>query len=143
MPENKEKGLYGMNITHIALKVSDIDRSLAFYTGGLGFRLFRRWENNGAPAALIDLGGGFLELFGGAPAGEAAPAAGTYPHFALAADDVRKAFDLAISAGAKAKRPPSRLVLASEPPTPIEIAFVTGPDGETIEFFAFRGEGSH
>lgn len=41
-------------IGHIHLKVSDIDKSLAFYGGLLGFQIMQRF---GSPAAFISAGG--------------------------------------------------------------------------------------
>jgi catechol 2,3-dioxygenase len=44
----------GTTIGHVHLKVSDIDRSLEFYCGVLGFELMQRWEDQ---AAFISAGG--------------------------------------------------------------------------------------
>jgi catechol 2,3-dioxygenase len=44
----------GVDIGHVHLKVADVDRSLDFYCGILGFELMQRW---GADAAFISAGG--------------------------------------------------------------------------------------
>ena len=44
----------GVRIGHAHLKVSDLERSLAFYCGVLGFELTQRW---GTQAAFISAGG--------------------------------------------------------------------------------------
>lgn len=44
----------GVRIGHVHLKVSDIDRSLAFYCGVLGFELMQRY---GEQAAFVSAGG--------------------------------------------------------------------------------------
>jgi catechol 2,3-dioxygenase len=44
----------GVDIGHVHLKVADIDRSLAFYCGALGFELMARM---GSEAAFISAGG--------------------------------------------------------------------------------------
>lgn len=44
----------GVRIGHIHLKVSDLDRALAFYCGVLGFELMQRY---GSEAAFISAGG--------------------------------------------------------------------------------------
>jgi catechol 2,3-dioxygenase len=44
----------GVRIGHVHLKVSDLDRSLAFYCGVLGFELMQRY---GTQAAFISAGG--------------------------------------------------------------------------------------
>lgn len=129
------ENLFGIGIHHIALHVSDLNRSLAFYCEGLGFRLYRRWKNGESENALVDFGQGYLELFSPAPDRGHLPAAGVSPHFAFAAEDVSACFERAVKAGAGIKRELTDLVIPSEPPLPITVAFVTGPDGETIEFF--------
>lgn len=44
----------GTKIGHVHLKVADLDRALAFYTGVLGFQLMQRY---GTQAAFISAGG--------------------------------------------------------------------------------------
>src|ERR1700720_3683236 len=44
----------GARIGHVHLKVADLDRALAFYTGVLGFELMQRFGNQ---AAFISAGG--------------------------------------------------------------------------------------
>ncbi|MFT0891160.1 VOC family protein [Pseudochelatococcus sp. G4_1912] len=44
----------GVRIGHVHLKVADLDRSLAFYNGVLGFELIQRYGNR---AAFISAGG--------------------------------------------------------------------------------------
>ena len=43
-----------VDIGHVHLKVADLERSLAFYCGVLGFEIMQRW---GAQAAFISAGG--------------------------------------------------------------------------------------
>ena len=61
-----------VRIGHVHLKVSDLERSLAFYCGVLGFELMQRW---GKKAAFISAGGyhhhiglNTWESLGGSPA---------------------------------------------------------------------------
>ena len=63
--------------------------------------------------------------------------AGTWGHLALCTDDVPGAFDTAVRAGAKVKSKPNNVALGTVPPTPLQVAFVYGPDGEEIEFFKY------
>jgi catechol 2,3-dioxygenase len=44
----------GVDIGHVHLKVADVDRSIAFYSGVLGFELMQRY---GADAAFLSAGG--------------------------------------------------------------------------------------
>jgi catechol 2,3-dioxygenase len=88
----------GVRIGHVHLKVADLERSLAFYCGVLGFQLMQRF---GAQAAFVSAGGyhhhiglNTWESLGGKP-----PAPGTtglyhvailYPTRALLADALRR-----------------------------------------------------
>lgn len=72
-----------VTIGHVHLKVADLERSLQFYCGVLGFELMQRW---GASAAFISAGGyhhhiglNTWESLGGSP-----PARGTTGLFHLA-----------------------------------------------------------
>src|SRR5262250_2087061 len=44
----------GVRIGHVHLKVADLERALAFYTGVLGFELMQRYGNE---AAFVSAGG--------------------------------------------------------------------------------------
>ena len=77
---------------HVALKVKDLDRSLAFYTGKLGFREMMRLHRDDGRVWLVYLritDDQYLELFPEA-AGDRAPAdeANGINHFCLTVDDI-------------------------------------------------------
>jgi catechol 2,3-dioxygenase-like lactoylglutathione lyase family enzyme len=123
---------------HIALRCTDLDRSLSFYAEGLGLGDPYLW--NAPPlvsrAAFLEADGRtWLELFDGggtpAPPGEDA---GLF-HFALSVDDVRAAFDRAVAAGATVVEEPVTRTLQGDPPMRATMAFVLGPDGEPIELY--------
>src|SRR5580704_2161756 len=98
MPSNNPPIDAGVRIGHVHLKVADLERSLAFYGGVLGFQLMQCF---GAQAAFISAGGyhhhiglNTWESLGGKP-----PAPGTtglyhtailYPTRALLADALRR-----------------------------------------------------
>ena len=52
------------SFSHIYLPVRDVDASIEFYTGKLGFRLLRKYRmaEGGSPSAYVELGGVLLEL---------------------------------------------------------------------------------
>ena len=54
LTENPHPIVPGVRIGHVHLKVADLDRALAFYTGALGFELMQRF---GSHAAFISAGG--------------------------------------------------------------------------------------
>ena len=80
-------------IGHIAFRVTDLERSLAFYCGQLGFREAFRLEREGMPSPWIVYlqlaPGRFVELFPGGE-GEVPPRSGRagYNHFCLLVDDM-------------------------------------------------------
>ena len=128
----------GMAIAHLALRASDIDRSIKFYTA-LGMEPYLTWGEGAKRIQMLKFGGGagILELFNGGPeikvVGEYA---GKYTHFAYAVEDVEAAYNTALAAGASSKIAPKIMPLKSSPEKiSINIAFVYGPDGEEIEFF--------
>lgn len=133
----------GCGFTHICLFVSDYEKSHQFYCEGLGMQQTASWGELGSRACMLDLGdGNFIEMFEAkSNHGEHGPwEAGTWGHLALHTEDVKGAFSAAIQAGAKEKTAPNKTALGTVPPTPVEVAFVYGPDGEEIEFFKFLAE---
>ena len=133
--ENQVIGCTG--IQHVALHSSDFEKSYKFYTEGLGFKEFRRWNSGERTIALLEVGGGvYVELFSdGKPRTCFEEQAGFYVHLALAVKDSAAAFARAVAYGAKEHMAPKVMELPADPPLPVTISFVTGPDGEQIEFF--------
>jgi catechol 2,3-dioxygenase len=95
----------GVRIGHVHLKVADLDRALAFYTGVLGFDLMQRF---GDQAAFISAGGyhHHIGLNTWESKGGASPARGTtglyhlaivYPTRADLADALRRVIAAGIS----------------------------------------------
>ena len=130
----------GMGFHHAALNCKDFDKSIAFYLS-LGCKVKVAWGEGASRAAMLDLGdGGCIELFAGGidAKTESKTQSGEWFHLALSSDDPDAAYAAAIEAGAKEKTAPFDTVIGSQPPKPIRIAFVYGPDGEVIEFFHVR-----
>ena len=99
-------------------------------------------------AAFLDAGDGqLIEVFGPGslvqaegrrrqPDEEAIE--GALLHFYLRVADVDAAYARAVAAGASSRIAPRVANLAGEPPAEVRIAFVTGPNGEVIEFLNRR-----
>lgn len=118
---------------HVGLRVADEARSLKFYTEGLGGKETLSFPIAGTESTihLIDLGGGaVVEIIPRGQDGEEANA--RWAHIAVATNDTRAAYALALKAGAKSKSEPTDMQLG---PVAACTAFVFGPDDETIEFF--------
>lgn len=126
-------------IHHVAMSVRDFDASLAFYQQGVGLTPCLTWGEGNARAVMLDTGNGScLELFAGGPATPRPE--GVYLHLALRVADPDAAYARALAAGATAMKPPFDFLIDSQPqPTPVRIAFCTGPDGEVLEFFRSAG----
>ena len=123
----------GGGFHHVAMRAKDFDAVVKFYTEGLGFREQLRWGEGDGRAIMLDSGdGSCLEVFAG---GKGPAPEGTYLHVALNTDNCDAAICRARSAGAKVTMEPKSLAIPANPPLPVRIAFCTGPEGETIEFF--------
>ena len=124
----------GMGFHHIALYASNFEKSLKFYLA-LGMKPLVEWGEGKGRIMLLDVGNGDrLELF--AKGGDEYSADGKWNHFALEVEDVEKAYEIALKAGAEPHIAPKTVALNSFPvKITIQCGFVKGPDGEQVEFF--------
>ena len=124
----------GAGSHHLAIASANFDASIRFYTEGLGMEPVAFWGEGEGRAALLDIGdGSHLEIF--ANGSEDAQRNERFVHFAIRTSDPDTAFANALAAGAKEKSRPNTLDIPADPPMPVRIAFVYGPDGEVLEFF--------
>ena len=121
----------GVDIGHVHLKVADLERSLDFYCGVLGFELMQRF---GAEAAFVSAGGyhhhiglNTWQSRGGSP-----PAPGTtglfhlairYPTRAALADALRRLVEARVPLGGASDHGVS------------EALYLADPDGNGIELY--------
>ena len=123
--------LRGGGLHHIAIEASDFDRSLRFYTEGLGFRNVLTLPEEDQTVAMLDTGDGtYIELFSG---GSGEGPKGAILHFALRTGDCDAATERARAAGGTVTTEPADAVLEGDPPVPVRYSFCEGPDGERIE----------
>jgi lactoylglutathione lyase len=123
-----------MRMLHTMLRVGDLDRSIAFYTGVLGMRLLRRNDYPEGKFTLAFVGYGdeaghtVLELTHnwGVDRYELGTAFG---HIAIEVDDAYAACEDAAKKGGKVTRPAGPMKHGRT-----VIAFVEDPDGYKIEF---------
>jgi len=130
--------LSGAGFHHIALRARDFDRSLAFYTEGLGFSLAHGWGEGAERIALLDIGdGNYVELFASRPGqtpvpSRDAPDPWPYFHLALRSSDVDADIARVRSLGCPITVEPKSVEVNGKT---IRVGFFLGPDGEVLEFF--------
>lgn len=133
-----------VRVLHTMLRVGDLERSLSFYTGKLGMRLFRKEEYPDGRFTLAFVGygdedkGSTIELTfnwdrDGYELGEA------YGHIALAVTDLTLACTKLEEAGVRIVRLPGPMSFISPDRGDIEIiAFIEDPDGYRIELIEYN-----
>jgi glyoxylase I family protein len=124
----------GCGFHHVSLKAKDLDKSITFYSEGLGFTERFSWGQHPKKTVLMDTGdGNYFEISQGDP--DQSPVETVFRHIALRVDDCKAALELARNAGAEVTMETRDVTLSGEPPLQIRIAFFKGPDGELIELF--------
>jgi glyoxylase I family protein len=131
---------------HVAIRAVDFDETVRFYTEGLGFRVHFTFANPPRidRAAFLDAGDGrFIELFGDGSTVQSEGrrrraneerTEGAMLHFCLRVADADASYASALAAGAESRVEPVTRRLSEDPLVEVRIAFVTGPNGEVIEF---------
>ncbi len=144
--EHMQAASSGNGFHHVAVRAIDFDATLRFYVEGLGFRVHFPFSVTGRidRAAFLDAGDGrYVEVFGQGsqiqsegrrrhPDEERTE--GALLHFCLRAADTDASYARAISAGGVSRVEPVTRRLSEDPVVEVRIAFVTGPNGEVIEF---------
>ncbi|HEY1933191.1 MAG TPA: VOC family protein [Acetobacteraceae bacterium] len=133
---------------HVAIRAVDFDATIAFYTTGLGFTVRYGFSVPGRidRAAFLDAGDGrYVEVFGQGSTVQAEGrrrrsdeerTEGALLHFCLRVTDVEASYARALAAGAASRIEPRTATLNGEggATAEVRVAFVTGPNGEVIEF---------
>jgi len=132
--KGKNDKILGGAIHHIALRASDFEKSIKFYTDGLGFVSKISWGEGKDRGIMLDTGdGSCLELFAGGT--DLQKPEGAFLHLAFCTDHCDTALARACEAGAVATMKPTDINMGGNPANPVRIAFCKGPDGELIEFY--------
>jgi catechol 2,3-dioxygenase-like lactoylglutathione lyase family enzyme len=123
-------------LDHVTLIVADLERSLAFYRGSLGFRLLGHVDFpediRGRTLTHLDTGRGLLELVSFAhdpaqPGGTPGDTHTLLQHFALRVTDLDAVARSLLEAGVTFTRMPVTTANG------VRVAFLTDPDGTLIE----------
>jgi len=120
---------------HVALRVADFDRSVAFYCELLDFTMKVQWGEAPQRIAMLETAdGNYLELFE-RPSQPKATEEGQFFHLCFRTDQLDAMVERVRAGGAKITVEPKDLDLDSTPfrYTP-RLTFFEGPDGEVIEF---------
>lgn len=120
---------------HTAIRSTNFDAVLAFYTEALGLKVKITWGEAPKRAVMIDAGdGNYVEVFERSePASELESA---LMHFALRTDDCAAMTEKARAAGAEVTMEPKEVLLQSSAgEIPVKISFFKGPAGEVVELF--------
>ena len=127
-----------MRMLHTMLRVGDLERSLAFYTGPLGMKLLRRHDFPGGRFTLAFVGYGdekdntVLELTHNWDT-KSYEIGGGYGHVALGVPDIYSTCAKLREQGVKITREPGPMQHGTT-----VIAFVEDPDGYKIELIEGR-----
>lgn len=127
-----------MRILHTMIRVTDLDRSIQFYTDVLGMKLLRKKDFPGGKFTLAFLGyqdesdGHVLELTHNWETDQY-ELGNAYGHIAIAVDDVYAACDRIKAQGGTVTREPGPMKHGST-----ILAFVDDPDGYKIELLGDR-----
>ncbi len=122
-----------MRLLHTMLRVGDLERSLAFYTGVLQMRLLRRTDYPGGRYTLAFVGYGeerdttVIELTHNWDT-DAYELGTAYGHIAIGVDDIQSTCAAIAERGGRVVRPPG----PKQHGTTV-IAYVEDPDGYKVE----------
>lgn len=129
--------LGGGGFHHVSINAYDLRKSESFYKDVLGFKKVMEFISGNRSCIMLDSGdGACLELFSGGSREEKPDWAEL--HIALRTADTRAVLERVRASGMTITMEPKDLVLPSEPPLPITVAFFKGPDGELVELFQNR-----
>lgn len=125
----------GTRLLHTMLRVFDLEKSIAFYTKGLGMKLLRRTEFPSGRFTLAFVGYGseednaVIELTHNWDQAEPYATGTGYGHIAIAVPDAYRACEMVAARGGRVTRPAGPMKHGGK-----VIAFIEDPDGYKIEF---------
>lgn len=113
-----------MKVHHFAIEVSDLEKSIAFYEGMVGYHLEKRFQWGTERIAFLKLGSSRLELV----QPERFVPRLSNSHLAFEVEDVKEVCDRLVGDGYSLEEGPFTWE------TGCKSVFFSGPDGELLEF---------
>jgi glyoxylase I family protein len=133
---NTNKIIAGCGFHHVAIRTANWETSRRFYTEGLGFVERVQWGEEPRRACLLDTGdGNYLEIFERDADSKPVEGEANILHWCLRVQSCDDATEVARAAGAQVTIEPTVPGPFTAKGLKTRIAFVKGPDGETLEFF--------
>jgi catechol 2,3-dioxygenase-like lactoylglutathione lyase family enzyme len=128
--------IQGLGFHHISISTLDMEKSLEFYCSVLGMQVFKETIIGERRLVQLDIGDGMLvEVSDASPEVNAAnPAPIPLNHIGFVTTDLTGAVERVRAAGYPITVEPRRI---SAGPIQASLAFVKGPNGESIEFMQF------
>lgn len=134
-PKHDNRVVPGCGFHHVAIRTSEWDRTIRFWTEALGFQVAIEWGEEPRRACMLDTGdGNYLEVFERDPVPGGVPSEGAILHFCFRADDCDAALERARAAGAEVTVEPKEVAIGAAG-VPVRLAFFKGPNGEICELF--------
>lgn len=133
--------LGGGGLHHVAIRTTDLDASVKFYTEVLQMKVVTAWSPDERSFVHLDAGdGSIVELMQDDQPIESAAERGVHWHFALRTTRIEAAMAAVEAAGMAITVPVKAVTLtntATNPPSekPVKVAFFIGPSGEVVELF--------
>jgi len=112
------------SMNHVGLFVKDLAASVEFYQGLFGFPVVKEFGSSGAKIALLDIGGGQVELIQRPEPNRSSPV-GTWGHIAFHVPDFDEKLKKLDSLGLE-----KRMVTMDNGS---RLCFFSDPDGHTLE----------
>lgn len=135
-PKYDNRVIPGCGFHHVAIRTSEWDRTIQFWTEALGFQLAVQWGEEPRRACMLDTGdGNYLEVFERDPVPGGVPSEGAILHFCFRTDDCDAALERARAAGAEVTVEPKDVTISGTLHVPVRLAFFKGPNGEICELF--------
>jgi catechol 2,3-dioxygenase-like lactoylglutathione lyase family enzyme len=112
------------SLDHVGIYIKDLERSVKFYKDLFGFEPVNRFDSGESKIAILDIGGGLLELIQ-RPGSPVSPPSGNWNHMALQVPE----FDIVVSKLINMGVELRQVTMANGN----RLCFFKDPDGHTIE----------